>query len=89
MEPKHHEIHNTVIQNHLTRMLLVPGSSAAGPLGSAPLAAAVVLADPALRVHREADVNATFELRVDAVEHVDAEEALLLGHHDSRLKRHQ
>lgn len=70
------------------RLLLLPGSSAAGPLGSAPLAAAVVLADPPLGVHREADVDATFELGVDAVQHVHAEEALRLDHHDARLTSH-
>lgn len=72
----------------MTGLLLVPRSSAAGPLGSAPLAAAVVLADPPLRVHREADVDATFELRVDAVQHVHAEKVLRLDHHDVRLISH-
>lgn len=41
-----------------------------------------MLADPPLRVHREADVDATFKLGVDAVQHVDAEEAVGLDQHD-------
>lgn len=47
-----------------------------------------MLADPPLGVHREADVDATFELGVDAVQHVHAEEALRLNHHDAPLISH-
>lgn len=62
----------------------LPRAFPAGPLGSPSLPAGVVLADPALRVHGEADINPTFELRIGAEQHVHPEEVFDLDNHCRR-----
>lgn len=65
----------------------LPWSSAAGSLRSSFVSPGVVLTDSPLRVDGEADVDATLEFRVCAVEHVHPKEALHLHHHGKRISR--
>lgn len=60
---------------------IIPWSSSTGPLGSPFVPSCVVLSDPALRVHSEADINTAFEFRISAVQHVHTKEAFHLDYH--------
>lgn len=59
----------------------LPRPSAAGSLGPPSVPPGVVLPNPPLGVHREADVDAAFKFGVGAVKHVNTEEALHLHYH--------
>lgn len=59
----------------------VPRPPTTRPPGAPLMLASVVLIDAALRVHRESDVDATFEFGVCAEEHVYAKEVFHLYHH--------
>lgn len=63
------------------RAAYLPRPSAAGSLCASFVPPGVVLSNPPLRIHREADVDAAFEFWVGAVKHVHTVEAFHLHYH--------
>lgn len=65
----------------------LPRPSAAGSLCASFVPPGVVLSNPPLRIHREADVDAAFEFWVGAVKHVHTVEAFHLHYHYLKKKK--
>lgn len=81
---------NCVIQISVHRVVCIvryevkPWSSSTGPLGPPSVPPSVVLSNPPLGVHCEADVDPAFEFRIGTVQHVHTEEAFYLHYHCKR-----